>query len=48
MELKDILPNEPDDDVRWDISGDLRGGEVGRDGAAAWAEFVTSRPLKLD
>jgi hypothetical protein len=41
IELKDILPNDPDD-VRWVISGDLRGGEVGR-GASTSAEFVRSR-----
>jgi hypothetical protein len=32
MELKDILPNDPDD-VRFDMSGALRGGEVGGEAA---------------
>lgn len=41
IELKDILPNDPDD-VLLLISGAFKGGKVGG-GATAWAEFVRSR-----
>jgi hypothetical protein len=44
MELKDILPNDPDD-VRFVMSGDLQGGEIGGV-AACWAKVVRSGSLK--